>query len=275
MKKVVLYVGLGSFMSLVAACGKGGSGDGNAAPVQRSELPSRAAKAICASLAGCCKNEGFPFDTAKCESQHTTELAVDFDSRSNGREYNAEAAGECLADMKKTLHCGVALEPPSCRVVFQGRSELGEPCNVSQDCADFAEGLATCNGFTCVAPPRHAQAGEVCDTTCIENNCISLNGGPYPGQEPLVCFASDGLYCEGQPSTTGEPAAPRCTVIPKLGEPCAGLCATGSYCDFSTRLCYAPKADGAICDFAEECESGVCEGSCGGTDVGAEECVLE
>lgn len=256
---------------LLAGCGK--SEGGAAAAIPRSELPSRIASLLCGSLAGCCRSEGFAFDANACKSGYAAELdddLIDYDPQRV--VYDAQAAGDCLADAAAVAQCGeIEDEPPACELVFRGTVALGQPCTESIECKKSAGQRVTCTSEDGVSAEvcsvlaegtalRHGKAGEACSTSCYESDACSSfptspggPGAPAPATEPAACYRGDGLFCEQGV----------CAGLKQVGFPCTdyGSCAGDAFCDFNTQLCTAPRANGEPCEGGDECQSQHCEDS--------------
>ena len=53
-------------------------------------------------------------------------------------DYDAQAAGDCLASFSKLSLCGEVDEDeaPACEHIFRGRLAVGQPCNDSDECRE-------------------------------------------------------------------------------------------------------------------------------------------
>lgn len=117
--------------------------------------------------------------------------------------------------------------------IVAGSRSAGAACVVNDECA---EGLI-CESDVCTAYVVEDEGGTCGDAAC------------EPG---LVCYV-----LSGDPTGTCEPPH-------ELGDPCVepfGDCGAGLYCDASTNLCAAMKANGATCAEVFECQSFYCDSS--------------
>lgn len=143
---------------------------------------------------------------------------------SQGQCRAPKAAGEGCSYFGPECAAPMSCYEGKCALGFEV-AELGEVCDADHACAWFS-GLA-CKDGRCV---RRAGLGEICDA---DGACLSE------------------LWCD---------ASGRCARLPTLGEPCpAGTCRGDHVCDVGT--CKAPRAIGAPCEFASDCESAYCTSS--------------
>ena len=185
----------------------------------------------------------------------------------------AFAAGRATFDGEKARACvdalvasacdqetsGTRTSPLACLQVARGTAHGGEPCAVDAECVS-----QFCN-----------QAFSSCDNAC----CLAICGGDIPpdpgeGKPCLSDTCGDGLYCAGSAPGTcrrlvaaGAPCSPaeecdygyRCDVengsrfvclpVPRLGEPCTGICRElGTMCDPTTNVCVPLSKPGDPCD---------------------------
>ncbi|MBS2017609.1 MAG: hypothetical protein JST00_32320 [Deltaproteobacteria bacterium] len=228
------------------------------------------ASAICGRLSACCaaadRNAFFgqfqspPYDlkappsTTECAATLTAQLGKLHKkwagSAALGRvTFDASRAKACVASMNGAA-CGVplatALYDRAClgtrgNEVFKKVTPLGAACDDIKDGTFFGECDPTkgfCGTSKKCEPWR--KTGEDCGFT------------------PTRMFCAPDLSCEG-----GTPSKPgKCSAAPimrNLGEPCGAptgpleLCNAGLYCEESTKKCAATKADGAACQFDDEC----------------------
>lgn len=293
MSRVIGWVCLLSAVGVLGACGKSES---SAAPVSREELPRAVADLLCDSLAPCCDDAGQPFDIAACKSTWMAQISASYDELDSTRvEYDAAAAGECLAGVRGHVQCGEVdndgEDVPACENILRGKVAEGQPCETSQECArsagedasceyDDASLASRCKIYRPGSQPR-GKAGDNCNQTCDDaggESCttfVSPGGPTTPSAPPAACHTSDGLYCAFDQITFSQ----TCAALSKAGEPCNDFgdnCGHGSVCDYNSRLCTLPRANGQACDANELCTSEFCsnQGLCGPRTVSAEECSL-
>jgi len=266
------------------------SADDDAAPVSQNELPGAVANLVCDSLGACCSSAKLVFDSTNC---HAAESAL---IRNKLREtltpavkYDAQAAGDCVAALKKDSVCGStdnADAIPACERMFIGTLAEGQPCTNSAECA--GQGSCTEDPTTFERVCRVLSAGNAawirgklgdsCQGSC--EDAASCSSTPVPGDvfvdpnapaaTPVACYYSDSLYCDGT-----------CKKVKAIGEACAtsNACEDGLFCDFDPGICAAPHPNGATCIGGFECQSHHCDvdsdtgsGTCVASSVTAEEC---
>jgi hypothetical protein len=144
---------------------------------------------------------------------------------------------------------------------------------------------ATCQEVPTPQAAAHANAGDPCNTTCIDDargqvgGCFGRSG---PGG---ACHASDGLRCSANHVCEALPGAGEacldgvarcapgtfcgsshtCTARAPAGSPCKGpdasfMCEDAAYCDSATSVCTKLKSPGDACKTGLECVSGFCSG---------------
>lgn len=245
-KQVV--VGLACAWGAVAVTGCSSS-DGRAPPVALENLPQKFAKSLCDSVEPCCKADSIAYNATTCKSTVTNAL-TDFVARNSGAAYDAQAAGDCLSQIKGSLDRCVTYDGSVDRVcggIFSKSSAIGEPCSSSSDCAsqrcDYSIDSAT---TVCVAPPpeqQHGKTGEACGGDCIEYDGDVGCGGLGAGEPAPYCYSSDGLFCDFRTSVCVERA--------KLGASCANApCVVDAFCDPNGSVCTKPHDSGACLDVA-------------------------
>jgi hypothetical protein len=277
MRKATYWQALAGVALVVAGCGKS-SGGGR---VSREALPSQLAGAQCESLAGCCRQIDQAFDVATCKTYVTARLE-DFLSRESGvnTRYDAEAAGDCLADYSAQLACGqVPDDPPACRRLYVGTLPLGAACVSSSECAPPEGGYAFCYEVcTAVMPLLHGKLGDPCSFSCgdvedCEDMPVALATTPS-----VACYRSEGLYC---PYASVPGASMTCQPLQALGQACMTDrdCVAGAACAVASGTCIVLRKLGERCDSFFECESVYCEGACVSAPsrptFSAEECSLD
>jgi hypothetical protein len=280
-------------VGLAAACGKS---EGGAAPIARADLPKALADLVCDSLAPCCRDAEQPFDLATCKSAWVAQVNASYDDFDETRvEYDAAAAGDCLALVRGHIRCGEidvdGDDDQSCQTIFRGKVAAGQPCNASEECQhspgqafgcayDDALQSSRCQIYELLNQPRGFE-GDVCSETCDDaedGTCeifVSPND-PAPRPPATTCHTSDGLYC----TTDGISQTPRCTPLASAGQACNAVgdnCGHGSVCDYGTLLCSLPRANGEPCDASNLCQSEFCseQGLCGPRVLSAAECSVE
>ncbi len=131
-----------------------------------------------------------------------------------------------LCDADNECDYGLACIGPSDLMSGNCRAQprLGEMC-LYQRCADLN---ATCRDFTCVAL---GLPGAACTTS---DDC------------------SDFAACDQDAGT--------CVELPRLGEPCDGLCAGEAWCDLAqSQRCLLPQPNSNPCFSNDQCETLFCE----------------
>jgi hypothetical protein len=248
----------------VSACGKS---DGGAGPIQKADLPGRIAALICESVNGCCSNSGLVFDKAGCQAEVGEDLADDlFDDYDSTRvDYDANAAGDCLAAAGAQIHCGriEGEDLPACDRILVGKVALGQPCNGSEECARVDGKPSYCTGSDEGGPAvctrrqqsEHGKAGQACSFTCDSDDCgIVVSPAPVGGAPAVdvACYRNEGLYCDGSV----------CATLVAPGGPCndSDACRAGSFCDFTSQSCKPLLADGQVCNTDSDCASRDCYG---------------
>jgi hypothetical protein len=204
-------------------------------------------------------------------------------------EGTVAAGGQCAMDEECiSQECDVPACPEAC---CQGacvgdapepRPRVGESCATNTQCidsyCDFASsttcmpyipvGQACAQTYQCAAGVCANQVctelpgpGEACNPQVPGGQCGHIGNVCNP--TTMTCVA---VGLSGDPCTTGGECseiyncnAGTCQLGPRLGEPCAGECLGRSYCDETTLLCTAPKADGQTCISDNECQSDDCD----------------
>jgi hypothetical protein len=245
----------------VPACG-GNASSGHAAPVPESQATDSAVAAYCSGMQTCCSSKGFTFGASACDSN----LHSEFGSAvcSAGSVYNAQAAGDCLAQLQAALaNCSLDFAAaPACNDVCVGTVPAGSPCTNDTDCAkpagqDVRCSVASSSSTTsiCIVTPR-GTAGSACNSTCTTSpnggGCSVMGaaiGSPGPTGD-AVCFTNDGLYCSTTDFT--------CHTLAAVGGDCTGYdgCVSGAYCDTSVSKCTAKAPAGGACPLGIECADG-------------------
>lgn len=255
--------------ALSSACGKS---DGNAAAIPQGEFPTKAANLLCDSLANCCHSSGFAVDVDGCKQEYVTRLSTTLSKLDPQKvQYDAQAAGDCLAAVQSVIRCGDVEGPdaPVCDEVLRGQVQLGQPCSGSDECQQqTGKPRARCTSEDDVAPPvctsesrtawQRGTMGEACSRTCLEDDCDGSSAplqNPGTGEAPLpqtsvACYRSDGLYCDQG----------TCARTLGVGLACQddAACSGNVFCDFNTQACVAPRAEGEPCDADSHCQSNEC-----------------
>jgi hypothetical protein len=234
-------------LSLLVACGSGGSGGGGATDT------SSFASQYCEIFSQCCGKKGYPADGSTCRN---------FLSQSaSGRTYDPVAGDACISELRaassKPDFCDTGSSPASCSGVYQsagGGAQPGATCKQDSDCASSPEGKVDCaSHYSNGSETRVCQVqikGKENDTPCLgtrDGNLTSFsssgsNDAPPPSRG-FICDVADNLYCDGQTK--------KCTRIQDVGGPGTTggtyACVKSAYCDFTTKTCVARLPAGADC----------------------------
>jgi hypothetical protein len=182
-------------------------------------------------------------------------------SKANGYiDYDPSRLSECAARIQNTACSDLALLPPGCPSLLNGRQASGEPCRSTLDCVDglycslgsacpgqctarLGEGSACTEDDQCQVDLRcmrsGAQGAEVCRRPARLN--APCGGNAYPSCElGLFCLGSSG----DQPGTCKN-AGELFSSDP--GQACNAstgpLCKPGSYCLVVSGRCVAESTD--------------------------------
>lgn len=274
-KSVLVWLGL-ALSTLGGGCK---SADDAPAPVPLEQFPQTFAKGLCDAVAPCCNQAALPYMATECQGS-ATDRYTDTVSRAISAhvQYDAEAAGECLASLRRQLQdCrfdgGESI--PACAAVFVGSLADGQACTASAECKSlYCNQLAVCAARPGADTSKHAQAGEPCVGSCGteagQTYCdTGISTGQGSGANAGYCYQSDGVYCDAAFSPDGAPMAPVCSAFAKIGESCqSAYCGPGSYCDFTSITCAAQK-DSGPCASPQTCSSkSYCAGAQGGGVTG-------
>jgi hypothetical protein len=267
-------------MALCAVFGGCKSHD-DAAPISQDDLPGAVASIECDSLGSCCSLASFVFDSTNCHATETAQLKAELtDMLTPAVHYDAQAAGDCLAELKGRTLCGStrsADDIPACDRIFTGTLATGQACTMSAECTPpgFCNRDVTTEQGVCapagVAPVR-GKLGDNCSTTCDDpTSCRVDVAGDPSAAAPVACYRSDSLYCDIT-----------CQKFKALGEVCNASdgCQAGLFCDFDSAICTAPHPNGAVCSGDYQCQSHKCsadpstgaDGTCSITSVTAQQC---
>lgn len=262
--KTLLLAGWGlvwGFTVPVVACSGNTSSSGHAAPVPQSQFTDSIVTAYCGGFQTCCQSKGFPFSASVCDSNLRGQPSGS-SFCSAPRMYNAQAAGDCFAQLQATLsNCLNTAVIPVCRTVCVGTLPAGSACTSSEDCAtptgDDVQCVTTSASSAtsvCVVTPR-GTLGSGCNSTCTTSadgseicSVMGVAAGSPVTTGNAVCHTSDGLYC----ST----ADYSCQTIAAVGGSCPGYCVSGAYCDMSKSMCMDKVAAGSACPTGNECMDG-------------------
>ena len=191
---------------------------------------------------------------------------------------------------------------PSCEGVVPprgGAKALGEPCEEDEECASVPGAKAECykttkfvdGGSQDISYCQAIRVGKEGDSPCLQtidgNTTFFSSSSDEKILEGFSCDVAAGLHCassgngpssckrilaDGEACTFSDRCLEsstcsegKCTPKAAVGAPCTGFgsCAKGGYCDTNTSVCAAQKADGAACEFSEECTGGSCNnGTC-------------
>jgi hypothetical protein len=228
------------------------------------------AAAICAKLTSCCSDSDYaiffarfsdkPYSlkTAPPRGQCAQVLGdtlwnVDSkwsDSAKRGRMTFDATRGAACVDSVKASSCGVSFSATlddAC-LGLRGNEIWKKIAPTGSACQDIGDGTfyGECN-------PAQGFCGsmQTCEAWGKPGDACGLTPRKFCGPD---------LECDG--STPSKPGT--CTQPPitkHLGDSCGAstgpleLCEAGTFCDFDTSKCVAQKADGASCQFDEECKS--------------------
>ncbi|HEX6764873.1 MAG TPA: hypothetical protein VF103_05330 [Polyangiaceae bacterium] len=188
--------------------------------------------------------------------------------------YNGELPAGCRFTGSRTIGspCGNDAQCTTgrCSATFDAcgtcepLAEEGEDCSVAQ----CREGLR-CNADLVCAPPK--RLGDACrpDSSCESTMvceamvCEKPPGVGEPcGMGALGCDLFQGAFCDFDSMVCEE------LEVSGEGEPCAGICVAGTFCDTSvtTPVCVRARAEGETCTTTGElecdsllsCTGGVC-----------------
>jgi hypothetical protein len=169
-------------------------------------------------------------------------------------------AGTCIAaeppgkagDPCTTRACGAGLtcdNTRTCVALFAA----GAPCTLFDQCA---------YGLGCLGDPGICAALPHVGEACPDGQCAEL--GTYC--TPAKLCAPLGLLGDACATSsdcsryyTCDAQSLACTRLPVAGEPCAGLCSDGSFCDSGTTTCTARRAIGGACTTGSTCATGYCD----------------
>lgn len=166
-------------------------------------------------------------------------------------------------DIQRSVFARVAAEGDTCAPIADGFGSLYfGSCNPDETFCCVKEATGRC-GF-----PSEGKTGT-CERASVVGESCSLFDPVQVCATGLECIPTAGPGgTDGCLAPSTEPLA--------LGDDCyddtqfrlLGDC-SGGYCDlFGSNQCEAQKADGASCQYAEECTSGACEdGTCGTSTV--------
>jgi len=289
-KRVLDWFGLALVCAMSGGC-KSGTGD-DAGPISQDQLPSELAKVICDSIGSCCSAAHYTFDSTNCSGSQAAELKGRLGLPAPAAvQYDAQAAGDCVAQLKTSIHCGnveTANDIAACGRILVGTLAVGQPCTGQNECKDpgYCNLQLTPTGEeqgTCMAPGSdnsvtltRGGTGAACSVSCAsEVDCQSFIPPSLPGGDPnqppanqVACYRSDGLYCGGMGT---------CQSLGAIGADCTALdgCKDGLFCDRNSSRCTAPHPNGASCSDDSECQSRSCSqdtNTCASSSVTAMQC---
>ena len=259
-----IFGGLAVVALVVAACGGGGGSDGDGGGLGGADA---FVAQYCDIYGPCCAKSGRTYDAPKCRA-----VLGAFAGLST---YDPGAGQQCLdavrAESNSASFCDSGLSKDAdakCDDVFKqapsnGTKKPGEPCEDARECATSPEGDVTCSLFAtqdtsvrqCQLKVR-GKEGEDCvgekeegdDGVTVTSSSGSGEGAPPP--RVVVCWISDGLFCEST-SGSGSTRTRKCARIQDVGGPCASssthACVEAAYCDTAKNVCAARKAAGEPC----------------------------
>lgn len=279
--------------SVVVGC----SPDDEAEPVELDNLASRYAEIYCSGIEPCCKAASLAFEPQGCRQKMGAYLQKQIDELMTQQiGYDEQAAGECLAAFKAQSSCGdedTIDDDSACQNVFHGLLAAGAACESSEECKDEGggkrgycdrpfdpntnmSGPGICKQRQTLAL-KHGKQGDACEQTCqVGDSCTTTiypedvgDGAPAPfAGDGVACLQAENLYCG--PLRVCQP-------LKQLGQACDSYdsCAGGSFCDFDSKVCVAPKANGEKCTGSSECQSERCDFDlevCVSNQVSANQC---
>jgi hypothetical protein len=272
-----------SWFGVVALCAVFGGckSHDDAAPISQDELPGAVASLECDSLGSCCSVASFAFDSTNCHAAETAQLKAELtDMLTPAVRYDAQAAGDCLAELKGRTTCGStspADDIAACDRIFTGTLAAGQACTMSAECAspaycnrDGTTEQGVCTALAVSAAVR-GKLGDNCSMTCDDATSCDTVVSADQSAAQVACYRSDSLYCDLT-----------CQKLKAIGETCeaSDICQKGLFCDFDSRICTAPHPNGAVCSGGYQCQSHKCsvdpvtgaDGTCSSTSVTAEQC---
>jgi len=245
--------------------------------IPKDQLASRYAALMCDSLGACCQASHFTFDSTNCRGTEAAKVQENIDSLTAlGVAYDGDAAGECLAALKDTVHCERRSTdaPPACGNIFVGALQVGAACSKDVQCKrpgrclQDADGKGMCDDSFITA--THGREGDACKGTCFSEEDCRLGSQDTP-TEQVACYVTDGLHCMDT-----------CRRLGAVGETCDASntsCEPGLFCAVDGTIagsgsgrCTAPHPLGAACQASQECQSLNCDGGKCGDFVTAEQC---
>jgi hypothetical protein len=232
------------------------------------------AKAVCAKLAGCCsqadrdayfgqfRDKPYELAAAPSASDCETVLAATL-GKLHDKWLPSVTRGAVAFDQVKAASCVDAVKTAACGV------PLATALFGDNDCWGprgkvFAKKLAL--GAACENIGDGTYYGE-CDPALGFCGNVSKTCEPWKrtNEDCTVigtwAFCAPGLNCDNAtPSRPGKCSAPAVTVA--IGQTCNALsgpttlCGTDAFCNYTTGKCQAKKADGAACQYDDECQTG-------------------
>ena len=258
---------MAGFTACIVACGGNNKSQGHASPVPLSEATDTGVSAFCGGYQACCASKGYAFSATLCDSNARPQYSADSLCPAPGA-YDPQAAADCFAQVRTAVSACTydANSTSACDRICSGTLAPGAACTRDSDCAQPADGSATCMLVgpistardVCVFHP-HGKLGDACCSTCITYKNVadvSCTGMAIPaGSDDFAgyaqCFTRDGLYCSSVDYT--------CQPLAAIGGDCnsSSDCQTGAFCDYwETSLCTAKLALGSICLYSDACVDG-------------------
>lgn len=234
-------------VSLLVACGSGGSGGG-------AGDTSSFASQYCEIFSQCCGKKGYPTDGSTCRNF--------LNQGASGRQYDPVAGDACLGELRaassKPDFCESGTSPASCKAVYKssgGGVAPGQACTEDEDCASSPDGDVECarqfnssgsDTRVCQVQIRGKEGDGPCvgtrDGNTTSFSSSSTNDEPLPARA-YICNVSDNLACDGQTR--------KCVRIQDVGGPCDGSgqydCVKTAYCDYQKKTCVARLPAGTDC----------------------------
>ncbi len=253
---------------LLVACGEGsGSGDGDDV---LGSLAQVWAERECGRFASCCAAEGYEVArTADCvpnrrefirgsfaEVADTPRLRLDVDAARACAELLRASSDACDA----TGSIDDTIDSP-CARVLRGAQDIGQPCDVRQECVGFSGGDAHCFEGTCRGTAALGQP-------CVESDgCRGWPAEAFCRPGPNVDDSGTCVARNDEPAGLGDACAAtfvrdvtHILELPVVLEP-GSTCRTedGLFCDAG--LCAEVRGVGEDCDHPGACgEEAWCEG---------------
>ncbi len=241
------------------------------------------AHAVCDGAASCCTSSGFTFNATSCVATATATVQQYVSAAAcGGSTYDATAAAKCFSALQ-AYSSGCENDPDlmraataACNVAFKGAKQPGEPCTSALDCAQPAQGTATClhwsegnaSGVECQSHPV-AHAGDACAIFGHDPVAPTCDAGLFCDQTSNTCTVQKavGAPCTQQHECvdTAVCVGGNCVTIAAVGDPCTdpAECPARASCDPTSSTCVAMGLAGDVCATNPDCASLSCpSGKC-------------